>query len=159
MLRRHALSLVSAALLGLCNPATAQLSSSMTAPLPIPVTDALRTAGIPEDAMSVLVLRGDRTVLAHLADRPLHPASTMKLVTTLVSLERLGPTFRARTELRTTAGCARSRCPVLAEPVKLTESCVPRWSNRSPTLPQISWIEPSGRSFDSTMRRNINSVR
>jgi D-alanyl-D-alanine carboxypeptidase/D-alanyl-D-alanine-endopeptidase (penicillin-binding protein 4) len=102
MLRRHALSLVSATLLGLCNPAMAQLSPSMTAPLPIPVTDALRTAGIPEDAVSVLVLRGDKTVLSHLADRPSHPASTMKLLTTLISLERLGPTFRGRTEMRTT---------------------------------------------------------
>jgi D-alanyl-D-alanine carboxypeptidase/D-alanyl-D-alanine-endopeptidase (penicillin-binding protein 4) len=106
MLRRHALSLLSAALLGICNPATAQLQpappSSMTAPLPLPVLDALRTAVIPEDAVSVLVLRGDKTVLAHLADRPMQPASTMKLVTTLIGLEQLGPVFRGRTELRTT---------------------------------------------------------
>ena len=64
MLRRHALTLLSAALLSICNPAAAQLQpsppSSMTAPLPIPVLDALRTAAIPEDAVSVLVLRGDR---------------------------------------------------------------------------------------------------
>jgi D-alanyl-D-alanine carboxypeptidase/D-alanyl-D-alanine-endopeptidase (penicillin-binding protein 4) len=106
MLRRHALTLLSAALLGICNPAAAQLQqsppSSMTAPLPIPVLDALHTAEIPEDAVSVLVLRGDKTVLAHLADRPMQPASTMKLVTTLISLEQLGPVFRGRTELRTT---------------------------------------------------------
>ncbi|WP_198118488.1 D-alanyl-D-alanine carboxypeptidase/D-alanyl-D-alanine endopeptidase [Massilia rhizosphaerae] len=106
MLRRHALSLISAALLCICNPAAAQLQpappSSMTAPLPLPVLDALRTAAIPEDDVSVLVLRGDKTVLAHLADRPMQPASTMKLVTTLVGLEQLGPAFRGRTELRTT---------------------------------------------------------
>jgi serine-type D-Ala-D-Ala carboxypeptidase/endopeptidase (penicillin-binding protein 4) len=106
MLRRHALSLLSAALLCICNPATAQLQpappSSMTAPLPLPVLDALRMATIPEDAVSVLVLRGDKTVLAHLADRPMQPASTMKLVTTLIGLEQLGPAFRGRTELRTT---------------------------------------------------------
>lgn len=107
MLRRHALSLA-AALLVICNPAAAQFAvpsappSSMTAALPIPVMDALRTAAIPEDAVSVLVLRGDKTVLAHLADRPVQPASTMKLVTTLISLEQLGPAFRGRTELRTT---------------------------------------------------------
>ncbi len=71
------------------------------AQLPEPVAAALRTTTIPADALSVLVLRGDRTVLSHLADRPLQPASTMKLVTTLVGLERLGPVFRGRTELRT----------------------------------------------------------
>lgn len=112
MLRRHALSLLSAALLAIGNPAAAQSQpspspspsppSSMTTPLPLPVMDALRTAAIPEDAVSVLVLRGDKTVLAHLADRPMQPASTIKLVTTLVSLEQLGPAFRGRTEMRTT---------------------------------------------------------
>jgi D-alanyl-D-alanine carboxypeptidase/D-alanyl-D-alanine-endopeptidase (penicillin-binding protein 4) len=111
MLRRHAPTLLSAALLGIAllgidTPAAAQLQTvppaSMTTPLPIPVTDALRAAQIPEDAMSVLVLRGDKTVLSHLADHALHPASTMKLVTTLVALEQLGPVFRGRTELRTT---------------------------------------------------------
>jgi D-alanyl-D-alanine carboxypeptidase/D-alanyl-D-alanine-endopeptidase (penicillin-binding protein 4) len=98
MLRRHALTLFSAALLGIANQAAAQLQ----APLPIPVTDALRAGGIPEDAVSALVLRGDKTVLSHLADHPLHPASTMKLVTTLIALEQLGPVFRGRTEMRTT---------------------------------------------------------
>ncbi len=106
MLRRHALTLLSAALLGSANPASAQLQAappaSMTAPLPVTVTDALRAAAIPEDAVSVLVLRGDKTVLSHLADHPLHPASTMKLVTTLIALEQLGPVFRGRTEMRTT---------------------------------------------------------
>jgi D-alanyl-D-alanine carboxypeptidase/D-alanyl-D-alanine-endopeptidase (penicillin-binding protein 4) len=71
------------------------------AQLPAPVLDALRTANIPEDAVSALVLRDDKTILSHLADHPMQPASTMKLVTTLVSLERLGPVFRGRTELRT----------------------------------------------------------
>jgi len=106
MLRRHALTLLSAALLGIALPAAAQLQaappSSMTLPLPVPVTDALRAAAIPEDAVSVLVLRGDKTVLSHLADHALQPASTMKLVTTLIALEQLGPVFRGRTELRTT---------------------------------------------------------
>jgi D-alanyl-D-alanine carboxypeptidase/D-alanyl-D-alanine-endopeptidase (penicillin-binding protein 4) len=71
------------------------------AQLPEPVTQVLRTHGIAEDAVSVLVLRDNQTVLSHLADRPLQPASTMKLVSTLVGLEVLGPVFRGRTELRT----------------------------------------------------------
>ena len=116
MLRRPTLSLLCAALLAAALPARAQLSSppptvapstlppaSMTAPLPLAVADALRAAGMPDDALSVLVLRGDQTVLAHLADRAVPPASTMKIITTLVALEQLGPAFRGRTELRTTA--------------------------------------------------------
>jgi serine-type D-Ala-D-Ala carboxypeptidase/endopeptidase (penicillin-binding protein 4) len=111
MLRRHALSrfsvsLLSAALLGIGMPAAAQLQpsppASMTAPLPIPVLDALRAGAIPEDAVSAVVLRGDKTVLSHLADHALQPASTIKLVTTLIALEQLGPVFRGRTEMRTT---------------------------------------------------------
>jgi D-alanyl-D-alanine carboxypeptidase/D-alanyl-D-alanine-endopeptidase (penicillin-binding protein 4) len=84
--------------------ATAALAASSLAraQLPEPVTQALRTTGIAEDAVSVLVLRDDQTVLAHLADRSMQPASTMKLVSTLIGLENLGPVFRGRTELRST---------------------------------------------------------
>jgi D-alanyl-D-alanine carboxypeptidase/D-alanyl-D-alanine-endopeptidase (penicillin-binding protein 4) len=82
---------------------TALAASSLAhAQLPEPVVQVLRTTGIAEDAVSVLVLRDDQTVLSHLADRPVQPASTMKLVSTLVGLETLGPVFRGRTELRTT---------------------------------------------------------
>ena len=70
------------------------------AQLPEPVAAKLAAGGIPQDAISALVLRGDTTLLSHLADRPMQPASTMKLVTTLVGLETLGPVFRGRTELR-----------------------------------------------------------
>jgi D-alanyl-D-alanine carboxypeptidase/D-alanyl-D-alanine-endopeptidase (penicillin-binding protein 4) len=71
------------------------------AQLPEPVAQVVRSTGLAEDAVSVLVLRDGQTVLSHLADRPMQPASTMKLVTTLVGLETLGPVFRGRTELRT----------------------------------------------------------
>jgi len=77
-------------------------SSLAHAQLPEPVSQALRTTGIADDALSVLVLRDNQTVISHLADRPMQPASTMKLVSTLVGLETLGPVFRSRTELRTT---------------------------------------------------------
>ncbi|HZV63429.1 MAG TPA: D-alanyl-D-alanine carboxypeptidase/D-alanyl-D-alanine-endopeptidase [Telluria sp.] len=77
------------------------------AQLPEPVSQLLAAANIPEDAMSVLVLRGDTSLLSHLAERPMQPASTMKLVTTLVGLEQLGPVFRGRTELRSTAAIER----------------------------------------------------
>ena len=71
------------------------------AQLPEPVTRLLAEQGMTPDAVSALVLRGDQVILAHLAERPMQPASTMKLVTTLVSLEHLGPVFRGRTELLT----------------------------------------------------------
>jgi serine-type D-Ala-D-Ala carboxypeptidase/endopeptidase (penicillin-binding protein 4) len=70
------------------------------AQLPAPVTAQLAATNIAEDAMGVLVLRGDQVVLSHLPDRPLQPASTMKLVTTLIGLEQLGPVFKGRTEMR-----------------------------------------------------------
>lgn len=72
------------------------------AQLPQAVTQALQQNGIGQDEIGVLVLRGDAAVLEHRASLPMQPASTMKLVTTLVGLERLGPAFRGRTELRTT---------------------------------------------------------
>jgi D-alanyl-D-alanine carboxypeptidase/D-alanyl-D-alanine-endopeptidase (penicillin-binding protein 4) len=89
MLRRLALA---AAILAWLPAAQAQL--------PEPVSRVLAETGIPEDAISTLVLRDDKVVLSHLADRPMTPASTMKLVTTLVGLEQLGPVFKGRTELR-----------------------------------------------------------
>ena len=72
-----------------------------SAMLPAPVSQIMAASSIPEDAIGVLVLRGDAMMVSHLAGRPMQPASTMKLVTTLVGLEQLGPVFRGRTELRT----------------------------------------------------------
>lgn len=91
MFRRPLLALALPLLLAAL-PAAAQL--------PEPVAAALRSTTIPEDALSVLVLRDNQTVLSHLADRAMQPASTMKLVTTLIGLDILGPVFRGRTELR-----------------------------------------------------------
>ncbi len=91
MLRRLSLATALFAILG-----------SAHAQLPAPVAQVMAQQGLPEDALGVLVLKGDAVVLSHGAARPMQPASTMKLVTTLASLERLGPAFRGRTELRTT---------------------------------------------------------
>ena len=93
MLRRLALAVVVTTVFAAwLPPAQAQL--------PAPVAATLAAGGIAQDAVSVLVLRGDTTLLSYLADRPMQPASTMKLVTSLVALETLGPVFRGRTELR-----------------------------------------------------------
>eukprot|EP01034_Spumella_vulgaris_P038969 gene38969-48122_t len=63
----------------------------------------LQAAGIPEDAVGAIVLRGGTPLVSHNPDRPMQPASTMKLVTTMVGLDQLGPVFKARTELRSSA--------------------------------------------------------
>jgi D-alanyl-D-alanine carboxypeptidase/D-alanyl-D-alanine-endopeptidase (penicillin-binding protein 4) len=70
------------------------------AQLPEPLTRALADNGIPADALGALVIRGNEVVLAQHADTAMMPASTMKLVTTMVGLEQLGPVFKGRTELR-----------------------------------------------------------
>ncbi|WP_312436468.1 D-alanyl-D-alanine carboxypeptidase/D-alanyl-D-alanine-endopeptidase [Janthinobacterium sp.] len=73
------------------------------AQLPDSVSVLLRSANIPEDAIGAVVLRGNTVLMSHGAERSMQPASTMKIVTTAVGLEQLGPTFRGRTELRTSA--------------------------------------------------------
>lgn len=71
------------------------------AQLPPQIAQTMQQNGIAASELGVLVLRGDAPVLAHGDHMPMQPASTMKLVTTLAGLERLGPVFRGRTELRT----------------------------------------------------------
>jgi D-alanyl-D-alanine carboxypeptidase/D-alanyl-D-alanine-endopeptidase (penicillin-binding protein 4) len=78
-------------------------ATAAQAQLPQPVSAQLAASKIPEDAISVLVLRGDSALVSHLAERAMQPASTIKVLTTLVGLEQLGPAFRGRTELRATA--------------------------------------------------------
>ncbi|HEX8605136.1 MAG TPA: D-alanyl-D-alanine carboxypeptidase/D-alanyl-D-alanine-endopeptidase, partial [Pseudoduganella sp.] len=70
------------------------------AELPEPVARLAHAAGIPEEAIGAIVLRGDTILVSHQADQPMPPASTMKVVTAVVALEELGPVFRGRTELR-----------------------------------------------------------
>jgi D-alanyl-D-alanine carboxypeptidase/D-alanyl-D-alanine-endopeptidase (penicillin-binding protein 4) len=71
--------------------------------LPEPVARLLQTAGIASSAIGIVVMRGEQTLLSHQADQIMQPASTMKLVTSMVALDQLGPIFRGRTELRTHA--------------------------------------------------------
>ncbi len=95
MFRRLAAAVAVATLLAWVPLAQAQL--------PEPVASKMAANNIAPDAISVLVLRGEVPLLSYLADRPMQPASTMKLVTTLVALDTLGPVFRGRTELRSSA--------------------------------------------------------
>jgi D-alanyl-D-alanine carboxypeptidase/D-alanyl-D-alanine-endopeptidase (penicillin-binding protein 4) len=76
-----------------CLPATAQT------PLPEPVRAALVRAQLPEDSLYAWVapVEGGPAWLAHQSDTLAHPASVMKVVTSIVALDRLGPLFQWRT--------------------------------------------------------------
>lgn len=71
--------------------------------LPAAVAAALAEAGLPPDALGAIAI--PQTFWArpwqHRADVPMQPGSAMKLVTTIVALDRLGPNHRGRTELHT----------------------------------------------------------
>lgn len=73
--------------------------------LPPAVTAALERAGLPEDALAAvaLPLGHGGAGWQHRAQVPMQPGSTMKLVTGIVALDRLGPNHRGHTELRSAA--------------------------------------------------------
>ena len=70
------------------------------APLPAVIANALRDAGIAQDSVAIIVQETGAAspVVAHRGDAPMNPASVMKLVTTFVALEWLGPAFTWKTE-------------------------------------------------------------
>lgn len=74
--------------------------SALAEPLPGEVRQALKKAGIPPDAVAVEVrMLGARSPLISLnAQRPMNPASTMKLLTTYAALDTLGPAYTWQTE-------------------------------------------------------------
>ena len=82
--------------------------------LPAAVAVALQRAQLPADALAAVVLpvgrvpghgrhAGTTARWTWQADRLMQPASTAKLVTTIVALDRLGPNVRGFTELLSTA--------------------------------------------------------
>ena len=71
-------------------------ASTARADLPPEVAAALARAKLPADALGVLVADADGKSpprLLHRASVPMNPASVMKLVTTYVALDQLGPAF------------------------------------------------------------------
>ncbi len=67
--------------------------------LPQAVADALSKANIPVESVSIFVqpLDGGAPLLSVNAAQPMNPASTMKLVTSYVALESLGPDYTWKT--------------------------------------------------------------
>ena len=70
------------------------------AALPAGVARAFHEAGIPLSSVSLVVRESGQpqALFTHEADRPMNPASVMKLVTTYAALELLGPDYRWKTE-------------------------------------------------------------
>ena len=70
------------------------------APLPPPLVSALRDAGIPQDNVAIVVqeVGAASPIVMHRGDASMNPASVMKLVTTFVALDWLGPAFTWKTE-------------------------------------------------------------
>jgi serine-type D-Ala-D-Ala carboxypeptidase/endopeptidase (penicillin-binding protein 4) len=73
--------------------------------LPAPVQRALAAANVPPEALAAVALPLGHSARSwgHRAGEPMQPASTMKLVTSMVALDRLGPNHRGYTELRSAA--------------------------------------------------------
>ena len=84
------------------SPPANALGAPREAGLPDEVAAMLNAAHLPQDALGVMVLRASdgATVMAYRATVPMQPASTLKVLTSIVALERLGPSYRGSTELR-----------------------------------------------------------
>jgi len=69
--------------------------------LPAGVRSALQVRQVPQDSLSIHIedLDTGEVVLAWLPGEPRNPASTMKLLTTLVALDVLGPAYRWKTDI------------------------------------------------------------
>lgn len=79
------------------------LLSSASAQTPAEVSRLMAAAGLPADALAFVALRVDNgeVVASRTPARPMQPASTMKLLTAAVALDRLGPAWRSRSDLVT----------------------------------------------------------
>ena len=87
--------------LGLCWLALPAAADS----LPEPIAAELKHQGLSARGLSLYVheIGQPEPLLAIAADAPRHPASTIKVLTTLVALEQLGPSWRWKTEAYATA--------------------------------------------------------
>ena len=69
--------------------------------LPASVIRALDVRDVPHDSLSIYIedLDSGEVLLSWLPDEPRNPASTIKLLTTLVALDLLGPAYKWKTEI------------------------------------------------------------
>lgn len=68
--------------------------------LPSSVEAALKKAELSANNLSVLAMPANQgaAILNHQGDRPFAPASTMKLLTTFIALDKLGPAYKWKTQ-------------------------------------------------------------
>ena len=91
-------SLLHALILGLlCIPAV----HAEQAELPAGVRSVLQVRDLPADSLSIYIenVETGETLLQWLDEEPRNPASTIKLLTTLVALDVLGPAYRWKTDV------------------------------------------------------------
>ena len=69
--------------------------------LPLRVQSALNARNVPHETLSVYIsdVETGESILEWHGNEPRNPASTIKLLTTLVALDVLGPTYRWRTDV------------------------------------------------------------
>ena len=86
-------------LMALTGGALLFISPLAWAALPEPVAKAMSDTGVPSNAVSVYVREVGRqqALVDHRATTPMNPASTMKILTTLVGLDVLKPSFTWKT--------------------------------------------------------------
>ena len=90
-------------LLGVAALLAISAGAASPAELPAPLTSALARYKIPRQNISLWVqdVDQDQPLLAHNPDLPRSPASTIKLLTTFVALDLLGPVYTWKTEVYT----------------------------------------------------------
>ena len=108
------------------NVAVLLFSVAVSAVLPDPVTRAMREVGVPVNATAIYVREVGKIepLVAHRSTVPMNPASTMKLVTTLVGLDVLTPNYTWKT---TFASTSRVTAGVLPGPLYLRGSGDPKF--------------------------------
>ena len=92
-------------LLALCGLPPAWGASPASDKLPAPIAEALKRNGLSARGLSLYVqeIGQAQPLLAVSADTPRHPASTIKILTTVAALEELGPAYRWKTEFYATS--------------------------------------------------------
>ncbi len=92
-------------ILGGCATGVPATPPALPPALPLAVQTALLKAGVPATAMAAIALPLGHSGVPwqYRADIPMQPASTMKLLTAIVALDRLGPNHRGSTDLRSAA--------------------------------------------------------
>ncbi len=103
---------------------------SAFAALPEPIERALREAGVPPSAASIYVreLGRESPIVGHRATLAMSPASTMKIVTTLVGLDVLAPGYTWTTTFHT---AARMDGGALRGPLYIKGSGDPKFTSES----------------------------